>query len=346
MGTVRKMGQEYFIEFEARGLKYQQKAGADEPAAWKLLSEIEEKIACGEVGIVVRDVLVPAFLEDFLSTAATRYPAQTMNRFKSTANHFQEFLETQFRHVEVLSQITPKIVEAYKAQLRKASRRNEFPPNPKVINLTLLLLREIFEHGIRLGFLNDNPGLHVDFLSDWRKELSLISVEDLQKILTLASAQLQRVAKIILATGLHPREICQLTVADVNYGAHEFRTGDPRSRGRNFMVRQLPLTPVVLELFGGASPAISANGFLLNEAPGKPLTWEVLDAEWRQCCRTAAFNGIPHLTGLRSHFVQQIVARGVSLVRVATILGYGDVAGVLKYIELIPDVHERFQKGF
>ena len=44
MGTVRKIGNEYYIEFYARGLLYQQKAGQQKEVAEQMLKEVEEKM--------------------------------------------------------------------------------------------------------------------------------------------------------------------------------------------------------------------------------------------------------------------------------------------------------------
>ena len=47
MGSIQKVGDDYFIEFYARGLKYQQKIGSDKQAAQKALDTIESQIAKG-----------------------------------------------------------------------------------------------------------------------------------------------------------------------------------------------------------------------------------------------------------------------------------------------------------
>lgn len=167
MGTVHKIGNEYYIEFDARGLKYQQKAGPDEKAAWKLLAEIEGKIKEGEMGIIVRDADVDIFLADFLKFIKPQCSAKTYGRFERAIAHLTAFLNTR-PGIKKLSQLTPKVIEDYKRSL---------PPgksvNPRKINLTLLLLREIFEYAIKLGYLNDNPTLHIKFFDSPPRKLTL-----------------------------------------------------------------------------------------------------------------------------------------------------------------------------
>ena len=159
MGQIRKIGDTYYVEFHARGLLYSQIAGPDLAAAQKLLQDIETKIAAGEALTVVRDIDLPVFLEEFLDHAHGHYPSRTFERLTLAARHFSAFFKEVYPHLTRLSQVTPSVVESYKARFARDKNIN-----PKKVNLTLLLLREIMEHGIRTGFINDNPTVHVRLL--------------------------------------------------------------------------------------------------------------------------------------------------------------------------------------
>lgn len=164
MGTVHKIGDTYYIEFEARGLKYQQIAGDNKEAAWKLLESIEAKIRDGEMGVVVRDIPIVVFFKDFFAFAVTSYPAKTVARLEQLLKHFIGFLNDQYPDVVLLSGLTPKVIEDYKFFLSRSEQK------PWVINFSLLLLREILEYALKLGYLNDNPTLHIRFIADQRRE--------------------------------------------------------------------------------------------------------------------------------------------------------------------------------
>ncbi len=159
MGSIHKIGDEYYIEFFARGLKYQQKAGSDRKQAEKLLADVEEKIGRGEMGTMVRDVDVDIFVNDFLGQARGQYAPKTAGRFESTLARFQKFLKTKFPQLEKLSQLTPNVFEQYKRHLQKEAQLSV-----KTVNLALILLREFCEYGRKTGYLNDNPLLHIKFV--------------------------------------------------------------------------------------------------------------------------------------------------------------------------------------
>ncbi len=161
MGQIRKINGVYYIEFHARGLLYSQVAGTHLEEAQKLLLQVEEKIAGGEALTITRHIDLPDFYERFLSEARAQHSPKSVKRFTGTIKHFSGFLDANFPQVRQLAQLTPAVIESYKAYLVKTQK-------VKIVNLTILLIRDILEFGIKLGFLNDNPSLHVRLLP-WPK---------------------------------------------------------------------------------------------------------------------------------------------------------------------------------
>ncbi len=157
MGQLRKVGNIYYIEFYARGLLYSQPAGSNKDAAKKMLEQIEAKIAQGETLTIIREIDLAAFFEQFLIYAKGEFSIKSIKRFMETWQHWTCFLSNSYPHIKKISQITPSQIESYKILLAKSVK-------PKIVNLTILLLREILEYGIRIGFINDNPTLHVRLL--------------------------------------------------------------------------------------------------------------------------------------------------------------------------------------
>ena len=157
VGEVKKIGDEYYIEFYARGLLYQQKAGTDQAAAERLLAQIESKIAHGESATIVRDVDVDIFFQTFLECAAKEHTPKTLKHYQSLIDNFIQFLPQE---IHKLSSITPRVIEEYRFDLF-----DQKPPiKAEMINFYLFLLRDIFDYSIKLGYLNDDPTFHVRFL--------------------------------------------------------------------------------------------------------------------------------------------------------------------------------------
>jgi site-specific recombinase XerD len=158
MGQIRQINGVYYIEFHARGLLYSQVAGNSLENAQKLLVQVEQKIAGGEALTIARRIDLPDFFERFLAEAGERaYSPRTIGRFTAVIRHFSAFIEKDLAHLRQLDQLTPAVIEGYKDHLVKTQK-------VKVVNFSILLIRDILEFGIKLGFINDNPSLHVRLL--------------------------------------------------------------------------------------------------------------------------------------------------------------------------------------
>jgi len=166
MGNIKKIGEEYVIEFYARGLKYQQKAGGDKEKAEALLQDIEAKIAKGEAALIVRDVEYDIFFHDFLAMAGQAYPPQSVIRFRQLVDHFQAYLQKELPELKKLSELTPRVVELYKHFFLKQKPPAKKSINPRAVNFSLVLLKIVLEYAIKLGYLNDNPTTHISLLDN------------------------------------------------------------------------------------------------------------------------------------------------------------------------------------
>jgi site-specific recombinase XerD len=191
MGQIRKINDVYYIEFHARGLLYSQVAGPHLEEAQKLLLQVEEKIAGGEALTVTRHIELPHFFERFLSEASVQYSAKSVKRYATVILHFSNFLKIYFPQARQLDQLTPALIESYKVYLVKTQKA-------KTVNLSILLIRDILEFGIKLGFLNDNPSLHIHLLP-WPKSPTRKATPRYNKAkqLLLKGASLSKLAQLL-----------------------------------------------------------------------------------------------------------------------------------------------------
>ena len=178
MGEIRKIGDDYFIEFHARGLLYQKKAGKGKAAAEQLLKEVEDKILNGEMGTIVRDVNVDIFLYDFLEECQKVHTPRTTDRFRSLTEHFKKFLKKEYPSLETLSQLTPAVCDHYKLSLKQTVYLPGRYISERFVSFSFILLKDLFDFGIKLGYINDNPTAHVRLcLSEDRRPLKTLEGE-------------------------------------------------------------------------------------------------------------------------------------------------------------------------
>ena len=255
MGKVKKIGDEYFIEFYARGLLYQQKGGKDFKKAQALLKEIEDKIQQGEMGTIVRDVDVDVFFETFKDHNRDKYPLKTFQRYLSTIGHFYQWLGLNLRTIRKLSQITPSVIEQYRSALIKEQKNGKI--KPKKINLTLLILKDVFRYGITLGYINDNPCFHAKWVEVKHQYHSFyLKPAQQDKIIDASSGTVRQILPALFACGLTEQEVVSLSLNQI----------DRKNNLLKLPSRQLPIRPdhmdILIALLEGHIQPISA---LLND---------------------------------------------------------------------------------
>ena len=326
MGDIQKIGDEYYIEFYARGLKYQQKAGPDRAAAEKLLQEIEAKIARGEMGIMVRDADVDLFFKDFLDYAQAQYSRQTWQRYQKAIEHFANFIKHKSPPLKKLSGFTPHVFEQYKIfLLREARYRNENIP-PKVINLTLILWREICEYARRIGYLNDNPLLHIKFVLVATRTLNYLTNDELNLLLTKAKPELSQLLEMLVLTGLTVGELVQLRWSHVDWVNQVLKLDSAWARPRT-----IPLNLRLVELLKWLAKNKKSSSYIFCDSHGDKLEIKGLTTQLKDLVWELRFKKEIKFYTFRHTFAQRFLGRNFSLSALANLLGLTDMARAMIY---------------
>lgn len=327
MGEVKKIGDEYFIEFFARGLKYQQKIGRQKEKAEAALREVEEKIAKGEASVVVRDVDYDIFFADFLDSITHQHTPKTRVRFEALIRHFTQFLTHHHPTIKMVSHITPRTIELYKAHLNEElAARGKF--NQNLVNLSLILLREVFQYSIKLGYLNDNPTLHIRLSPIPKKKLFFL-IDELRKIIQPWPPELKVVLDFILMTGLRPSEIFELQWKDIQFIHHQIvvPSRQPDPDGLFF----IPMTPQMNSFLKNLKGEAQPEDFVFQSDSQKSQVKDLIKALDGQK-KGQRLN----LLHFRQAFAIHLVQKGLSLPQLYKILGENDLARTLNFSGWIP----------
>jgi len=319
MGKIQKIGSDYFIEFLARGLKYQQKIGPSRALAVKALKETEEKISRGEAATVVRDIHWTVFLDDFLVGIKKDFSPKTFQRFRSLVRNFKVFLKQDRPDIARLSELTPRVIEDFRSFLDKANKPD--------VNLNIFLLREVFDHAIKLGYLNDNPTLHVRILPANKKEIPVIlSEREAEQFLRYASPLLKLTVEIILATGLSLEELAQLGWNNIDWT-------------RNCISILFKKKAQARTIFLVAQAKEKLKDHRKDQSNSRKvfptLSKKKLQSELEDIAKQIAFPSSVNFEIFQNTFAAHLMRRGISLTSLQKILGKNDVAQVFAFTAFI-----------
>jgi len=335
MGEIHKIGDEYYVEFTARGLKYQQKAGRDVKKAEELLRQIEEKIAKGELQTIVREIDLDVFFAEFIKWAPAQYHPVTVRRLSLAIAHFEKFLNERLPDVKKLSQITPRVIEEYKnAHVQQRSAGQEF--NPKIINLTLLLLREVLEHGIKTGYINDNPTLHIKLFEIPAARPLDLAPDMLDRILHHAPEAYRPVFRLMRHAGLRVNETVDLIWQQVDWNR----------RVLFIKYREIPLNAAALAILKEVYlNVIDHKARVFKDAEGRALEGGELEVRFNKAVAKAGLPGDLTIAHLRHGFACDLLQMRLSFLFVGKLMGVHDAAKLMIYASCIPAGREDMFKG-
>jgi site-specific recombinase XerD len=303
--------------------------------AEELLRQIEEKIAKGELLTIVREIALDVFFAEFIKWAQTQYHPSAVRRLSLAVAHFEKFLSERLPDVKKLSQITPRVIEDYKtAHVQQRSAGQEL--NPKIINLTLLLLREVLEHGIKTGYINDNPTLHIRLFEIPAARPLDLAPDVLDKILHHTPEVYRPVFRLMRHTGLRLSEAVDLI----------WRQVDWNRRVLFIKYREIPLNAaamaVLKEVFVNV---IDHKARVFRDAEGRALEGGELEVRFNKAVAKAGFPGDLTIAHLRHGFACDLLRMRLSFLFVGKLMGVHDAAKLMIYASCIPPSREDIFKG-
>lgn len=309
MGRIIEVNGEYFVEFWGNGLRFQKKAGYSYAEAEAKLREIESSLAVTAPEIPVGSATCALFFERFREYSRQVHHPRTLCRFHDAAEHCLGFLESRIAAPYLLRRVTPRVMEDYKRALTE-----ECEGRPALVNLTLYLMNEVFHYAVALGWLNDNPLLHVRFVDEPRtREPSIYSEGEIYRLREELTMAEDRVLAVMLYAGLTFSEVKALSWDAVNLSERYLEVRSAAEGRRAF--RRVPLDFRLFE-------------FLKEQNEQGTPAGPVLD-------NPELAKGINPYR-LRNTFIRDVLSRGVSLTGLNRLLGIADVARVFRYRVFLP----------
>lgn len=310
MGRILKIDDAYFVEFLGNGLKFRKKAGHSREEAEQKLASIEESMRLTALDVDVSTVTVHLFVQRFLVYAANIYPPKTFHRLESALKSFSKWVSDRLSSDGHLKEITPRVLNDYQSYLVQA----DFGLKTHWINFELFLLETIFGHAIKLGWLNDNPTLHVRDLSETKPRIpSIYGADQLQSMQEeLPQGQRSAFALMHLA-GLTLDEISVLTWEDVDWEKQTLRIRP--SKAGHLDIRIIPMDYRMKDVL---------ENHRMNSSSRSEIVFEDLPF-------ASPFNQ----RKLFNSFVFELCRRGVTLQDISMYLNLDDLVKIYPYRHFI-----------
>ena len=274
-----------------------------------------------------------SFTVEFLSYVnGTRSP-NTAEIYRRALGHLQKLVGD--RH---LDSITPRDGDLYR--IKRATQ-----VAATSVNIDIRALRAAFSTAIRWKLITQNPFKEVACIRIPERLPLYFSMEDFQKMLSLAKDDWFKDVLVTAAmTGLRRSEILNLKWSDVDFdrslihiqSSDTFRT----KAGKR---RSVPMHDVVKQLLLLRSTKKQSE--LVFDSGGFPISGDWVTKLTKKCVRKAGLNPELHFHSLRHTFATWLVQAGVSIYEVQKLLGHSSVAVTQIYSHLASsELHDAVRK--
>lgn len=259
---------------------------------------------------------------DFLKLCNSRLEELEIRRSKG---HFQRnkiLFESLMKKWGTLAVITTEDVETYLNELAKVSKHKA--------NVALRLIRALFNHGLRKNWFDFDPTKSIQPYGIERKKKYIPLLEDIEKVLSLATAEQRDYLTIISLTLARVREINNLKWEDVNLKEGYLILKTRKARNSDVVERKVPMTKSVREILS----RLEQTGEYVFVNPRTETKYDYRDQFIKNLCRKAKVKPFMY-HALRHYGASKLSNAGVALTDISQILGHQRVSTTDEYLQSI-----------
>ena len=260
--------------------------------------------------------LLETYLNDYSKTNKLSY-CEDFSMVKTLNNFFGD---------KVASEITPQVIEQYKAHRRQTPVGDHFVSGARV-NRELALLKQTYNKGIDWGLVLDNPVKRVKFFSEKdRSRTRYLAQGEKDRLLNLCTPFLRRIVLVALKTGMRQAEILNLKWADIDFNSNQIVL----KRTKSGKIRYVPIHPDVLVVLQGLPKGRECVFFDDNEA----RSWHgKRRVDFEAALDQAGIRDF-RFHDLRHTFASELVMKGADIKTVSELLGHSTTRMTERYSHL------------
>lgn len=240
------------------------------------------------------------------------------------------------RTLEVIDSGSVEHFKLFRSQQPRKNTRDGRLVSPAAVNRDLAVLRILFNFAIRLGAASRNPVTGIKFLKENHLHMRVLTPEDEEQYLKVASPLLRDVAIVMLETGMRPGEVCRLRTVDLNTRLRSIHVREGKTPSAQ---RYIPLTQRAVEVLDRR--AVEARTEWLFPSPydpSKPVI-EVRKSHETAIQRTG-LKPCFRLYDLRHTALSRMAMAGIDLPTLKELAGHSQIQMTMRYVHPTPE-HKR-----
>lgn len=334
----------YYIDYWFRSKRWRYVAGTSLRAATTLQTRVQSEINSGihdpqkvkdEIaGRGVRGTTFGDLVERFLGSYRSKQG--NIKYYQSISKPMVAF----FGKTRPLAEITSETVEAFRNASAEAGMQ------PATVSQRLIALGTIFRWGVKKHLVPDNPAqaLLVTRPHIPRKRVIPLTEDQQEKFLDMCDADLRRLARLILETGMRLSAPLKMKRTDLDTKSGWMNVPPHKTNPDGY---RIPYTDTLKDIINNGPRVLhSEYVFCWTYGPrlGQPLHPNTVSKSIKKAMLKA---GIPDASAhtLRHTFASRLAMAGVPMADIAALLGQSTVTVTEMYVHFSAEYMQRMAKG-
>ena len=326
---VFKRGKNWYADYNICGKRRMKSFGEHRKMAELFLKDIELKELRGELKFVDDNIAFKDFLSRYIEYSRFNKARNTLVMNMSLWRGFSEFLKR--KGITKLKDIIPELIEEYKGMLLQTSGSGH-------VNNTLSLIKAMLNKAVQWLCLKENPLKNVKMLKNSSvRELRYLTIEEIEKIMSVSDPLMQKVITIMLNTGLRRSEFLYLQWEDMDFQNKLIKVQSKPECGfhpKSYKARSIPMNAQVEKILLDLP---QRGKYVFDNGKNQPYhrgTW--YQKSFVRILNKASIKNAS-LHTLRHSFASHLVMSGVDLRTVQELLGHHSINLTERYSHLSPD---------
>jgi len=327
MGTIRKRGKTWYIDYRVNGKRTVKAISHYKDIAKLALANIEIKIAKKEAGLLTIDKSISKYVPQFLSYIKAHSKPLTTRKYTSVCEHFTRFLGTNADSPTRLFQISPSIIEQYKLHRLNIVK-------PQTVSNELNCLHHFFRYAVSMKYIASNPTQDIKKIPPAKKKVPRFLTEDeIARLTSQCSPRLRDITTVLLNTGLRWGELQNLEWNDIDWNEKMIHIRVKERWSPKGDERRIPMNEPVQETLRNLP---RRSNWVFTTSTGNHVRQQGTWTAFKKACQRAGLENVT-LHTLRHTFASHLVMAGVDLATVSKLLGHKDISTTMIYSHLSPD---------
>jgi integrase/recombinase XerD len=266
------------------------------------------------------------------------------NRNYKRELYFYDYLIEFFGEHRNIDTITALEIEEYKNWRRKSKKANDPAKNisPASVNKELRTLKAEFTRGMRLGILNKNPFMKVQYLKVTKIEKEYLTPIEIQHIIdNIENTTLKNIVVFAVLTGCRLNEIVFLQWANIDLQNRIICIKNTIDENKNIIFRtktnenrEIPINDSLLTMLVGFN---RLGGFVFCKDNGHKFEKDYISKAFKKVLRALGYSESLHFHSLRHSFITNLIKNNVNIYFVKELAGHKNIQTTLKYIHTNTD---------